>query len=214
MAAKHKPIDVFGNEDDDSEDDEPVRKRMKIGHACGSCGALFIDKKSLDLHTDKCEEDDEEGDETVWEDLAQQAVNKHADMFNAKLEDYEVTGLSDDEAKQRASDDMQATYKRELKDKYNQLLMWINGLEKSNYHKKILKDVERFNNSGSTYEKAVKLAIKKNHFIFTSKEKGLSFRCIAVPLQSNYASTDTVYYTGSNKLGFIEPTLKVNHNID
>lgn len=168
MATKHKK-DIFTEDDDDStdsEEDEPVQKRQKMSHACDNCGALFKDKKSLDHHEEKCEEVDEEGDETVWSDILQGVVEDNKDMYSAKVEAYMTDGFSDDDAKKRTLDDMYVKYMNDLKNEYKTLLMNIQGLEKSHYHEKILKAVELFEKSGNTYEKAVKLAIKKNNFIF------------------------------------------------
>ena len=42
----------------------------------------------------------------------------------------------------------------------------MNGLENSAYHQKFMNDIERFENRGYLYKKAIKAALKKNKHVF------------------------------------------------
>ena len=49
---------------------------------------------------------------------------------------------------------------------YKNLLTYINGLDDSAYHQKFMNDIERFENRGYLYKKAIKAALKKNKHVF------------------------------------------------
>ena len=57
-------------------------------------------------------------------------------------------------------------YKADVILQYERLTNIMHQLGKSRYHKKIMRDVERFKSRGQTYEKALRLALRRNHDLF------------------------------------------------
>ena len=57
-------------------------------------------------------------------------------------------------------------YKADVILHYERLLIIMHQLRKSRHHKKIVRDVERFQSRGQTYEKALRLALRRNHDLF------------------------------------------------
>ena len=61
---------------------------------------------------------------------------------------------------------MYRVYKADVILQYERLTNIMHQLGKSRYHKKIMRDVERFKSRGQTYEKALRLALRRNHDLF------------------------------------------------
>ena len=134
---------------------------------------IFDDGKSMetsdvesDEESDDIEDSEDEFDEKAWEDLVKPVLQKHKERFRDKCEDYENNGMSPENAERFASEDMYHTYKADIILQYERLVNIMHQLGKSRHHKKILRDVERFQSRGQTYEKALRLALKRNHDIF------------------------------------------------
>ena len=134
---------------------------------------VFDDGKSMetsdvesDEDSDEIEDSEDEGDEKAWEDLVKPILQKHKDTFRDKCEDYENDGMTPENAERFASEDMYHTYKADIILQYERLVNIMHRLGKSRHHKKILRDVERFQSRGQTYEKALRLALKRNHDLF------------------------------------------------
>ena len=135
---------------------------------CDVCGALYRDQETLSDHISKCGEDEneDEGDETVWEELVQAVRDKHDETYQSKVQTYEEEGMTQSDVESRANDDMRTTYKKGLISMYKNLLTYMNGLEDSVYHQKFMNDIERFENRGYSHKKAIKAALKKNKHVF------------------------------------------------
>ena len=135
---------------------------------CDVCGALYRDQETLSDHIIKCGEDDheDEGDETVWEELVQEVYDKHDETYQSKVQTYEEEGMTQSDVESRANDDMRTIYKKGLISMYKKLLTYMNGLEDSAYHQTFMNDIERFENRGYLHKKAIKAALKKNKHVF------------------------------------------------
>ena len=103
---------------------------------------------------------DEIDGKKAWDDLVKPVLNRYKDNIKDKCEDYEQDGISPSDVKRFASEDMYKIYKADVLLQYERLVKVMQQLEKSG-HQKIMRDVERFENKGHTYEKALRLALKK-----------------------------------------------------
>ena len=98
--------------------------------------------------------------------MVQTVRDKHDETYQSKVQTYEEEGMSQSDVESRANDDMRTTYKKGLISMYKSVLMYMNGLETSAYHKKFMNDIERFETRGYLYKKAIKAALKKNKHVF------------------------------------------------
>ena len=98
--------------------------------------------------------------------MVKPVLQKHKDTFRDKCEDYENDGMSPENAERFASEDMYRTYKADVILQYERLVNIMHQLGKNRHHKKIIRDVERFQSRGQTYEKALRLALRRNNDIF------------------------------------------------
>ena len=91
---------------------------------CDVCGALYRDQETLYDHISKCGEDENEddGDQTVWEKLVQAVRDKHDETYQSKVQTYEEEGMSQSDVESRANDDLRTTYKKGVISSYKRLL--------------------------------------------------------------------------------------------
>ncbi len=121
----------------------------------------------MDIFSNDSEDDEvDDEDEVVWGEMLQKVYDIHDESYQSLIELYEEAGMTQDKAENKASDDMRPTYKKSLISSYKKLLIYMNGMENSTYHKKILKDIDRLENNGYPYKKAVIVALKKNKHVF------------------------------------------------
>lgn len=169
MQSKHSSCtnQIVRLEDSDIDESDSVSMSKPD---CPYCGVLFRDEAALSEHMDKCNEeeesDDSDCDESVWEDMVQEAYDKHAETYQSKIDTYEEEGMSQDDAQSRANDDMHRTYKKDIMSSYKRLLIQMNDIELSAYHKKFMCDIDRFECRGYTHKKAIKASLKRNSHLF------------------------------------------------
>ncbi len=169
----------------DESDTESDSAKMS-GLDCYNCGALYRDQEKLTEHIHKCNDDkmkddfdndigddddetddeDDDEDETVWQQMVDEVYDTHDEAYQSKIQMYEESGMAENDAEIKASDDMHAIYRKTIMSSYKRLLIYMNDMENSAYHKRIMKDIDRFENRGLTYHKAVKVALKKNKHVF------------------------------------------------
>ena len=105
-------------------------------------------------------------DERAWTYIVKPVIQRHKSLFKEKCNEYENDGMSNKNAKRFASDDMYRVYKAGVILQYERLITTMKQLEDSKHHKKILQDLNYFLNKGHMYEKALKLALRKNDDLF------------------------------------------------
>ena len=127
---------------------------------------IFADGLSSDEDSDEDMDKDEIGGKKAWDDLVKPVLNRYKDNLKDKCEDYEKDGISPEDAKRFASEDMYKIYKAEVILQYERLVKVMQQLEKSGQHQKIMRDVGLFENKGHPYEKALRLALRKNDGLF------------------------------------------------
>ena len=127
---------------------------------------IFADGLSSDEDSDEDMDIDEIDGRKAWDDLVKPVLNRYKDNLKEKSEDYDQDGISPEDAKRFASEDMYKIYKADVILQYERLVKVMQQLEKSGQHQKIMRDVERFENKGHTYEKALRLALRKNDGLF------------------------------------------------
>ena len=127
---------------------------------------IFDDGLSSDEDSDEEMDIEETDGKRAWDDIVKPVLKRHKDTLMGKCEDYEKEGISPEDAKRFASEDMYKIYKADIILKYERLVKVMQQLEKNGHHQKIMRDVDRFENKGHTYEKALRLALRKNEDIF------------------------------------------------
>ena len=93
-------------------------------HDCHICGALFSNPTFLSQHIAKCSEleEDDNYDESGWQMIVEDVYDEHDEKYQSKVMMYEEGGMTEDKAKQQASEDMHHIYKQSLMEKYMDMM--------------------------------------------------------------------------------------------
>ena len=94
---------------------------------------------------------EEESDEPAFEDLINEAYyDKFDDLYNEKVEKFIDDGMSDERAKQEASDMLRPKYRKALMKKYKEFLETLYYMKHSPLHYKVLGAIWDYEDAGKT----------------------------------------------------------------
>lgn len=103
----------------------------------------------------------------AWQTLMDDVYDKHGDEFKEKKTAYKQAGNSDEQARQKANDDLFRTYVDSLMNNYGSKLVLINDLENSPLHEKIMEAINKLTDRKKlSFPKAAKKVIWKNKRVF------------------------------------------------
>ena len=126
----------------------------------------IMDTEADNTDDDDKDHEDDDYDERAWKYIVKPVLQRHESVLKEKCNEYENDGMSIENAKRFASDDMYRLYKAGVILRYERLIIIMKQLEDSKHHKKIMRDLNQFLNKGHTHEKALKLALRKNDDLF------------------------------------------------
>ena len=139
---------------------------------CQHCGILFQSPHYLDMHLQKkCtmqgESSDEDDNDSSWVDLIQQAFDDLNQTYQKKKKGYMKEGLEEEEAGEKAIEELHPKYRKSLVEKYRTFLEQLYDLDHNTRHKEVMQDIQWYMTwKRYSFEKALDVTLKKKRHFF------------------------------------------------
>ena len=105
-----------------------------------------------------------------WSKMIDEVEDSLYDVFQEKVDELKKEGRSDENAKAEAYNDLLPAYRKKLREKYLNLLLFMRGLEIDKDHEKIMTTAEKaMREEDMDFVEAIHYAIDKRRFLIDSK---------------------------------------------
>ena len=122
-------------------------------------------KKWIPYNEEKEEKSTENREQEAFQSMMHSAKEDNEEELNKKVEKYKKTGMSEKEAKGKASKKLEEEDIKQAMDLYRLIIKYILQLENGPIHEKVMSGVEDFMDDGYGEDKAIKMSLKKNRHI-------------------------------------------------
>jgi len=150
---------------------EPIDP-MADKSTCWSCGISFQSPVFLTQHQNRgCgggdDSDCSDDENMAWDDIVDQAYDKHDETFGEKASSLIDGGMSEKEARTQVADELMPKYVRSLSQMYGKFVRQLCSFNKNATHLELMKSIAYYMKTRAcNLERAIKLALRKKRHLF------------------------------------------------